>query len=98
MSTKIETGLNNKCEIIKKTETDSIKCSNCKKELLIVHQSKIFETPLYSIVVQCPFCNDKSYNYEIKGDVKWVVPERVKLVNTVTSEKDKIVTLQTIKG
>jgi hypothetical protein len=60
---------NLKTKIVRPDETDIIKCSNCNKELVQIHVTKLSSEAFYKMVVECPFCKDKSWEYDIKGRV-----------------------------
>jgi hypothetical protein len=55
--------------VIRPNETEFIKCSNCNKDLLQIVNKKISGETFYKMVVQCPFCGDKSWETEVKGKV-----------------------------
>ena len=73
--------LDNKCNIIDRKKTIDIKCSNnsCKKVLaILLHQNKE-DNVLYKLCIKCPFCNSKSYDFDVKGDISWIMGDGIKL-------------------
>lgn len=86
----------NKCEVINKKETTTIMCSNpsCKKELLIVHQENKNNIS-YRLRVECPFCLRRSYDFDVVGDLKWVVCKEVLIVDYIEDDKNNIVIVKT---
>ncbi len=98
MVTEIRGQMNNKCEIVPPGEVENIKCSGCNKTLLIVRHKRIFQDRMYSLVVECPFCMDKSFEYEVHGELAMIYPEGVKPLKQQENEKTKVITLPMVKG
>ena len=83
-------------EVINIRETDQIKCSNCNKQLLIIHGHKAGADLLYKLSVRCPFCGDKSFDFDVCGPMKYVPANGV--VITSFAEKDNKCVFTTTKG
>lgn len=83
-----------KSEVIKISQTESICCSNCNKKLLIVYV-KDFGEELYKLAVDCPFCGDKSFYYEVKGWFRYVPADGVTLINMDMDDKNNKVIFKT---
>ena len=62
-----ENSLEKKTKIVRPDETTYIKCSNCEKRLVCIAPHKLSDKVFYKLVVECPFCKDKSFEYDIKG-------------------------------
>lgn len=44
-------------------------CSNCNKRLLdIIKNENVFSSKMTILKIQCPFCNDYSFNQTIEGE------------------------------
>ena len=60
---------NNKCKVFQKKETNEIKCCNnsCKKVLahLLDQKNNDSTNVLYRLSIKCPFCNSKSYDFDV---------------------------------
>lgn len=97
---EIEVRLNNKSEVIKKSETTTINCSNpsCKKPLLIVYLKPDEKNRIdYNLRVQCPFCSRRSYDLHVKGDFKYVTIDGVTLTGIEEDNQTNTVTIKTQK-
>ena len=93
--------LDNKCEVINKKETITIECSNpaCKKTLLIVYHIPYQENNVkYKLRVNCPFCLRRSYDFEVKGDFKYVPCKDILLTNIKEVESENLVIWETQKA
>lgn len=67
--------------VINIKDCDIIKCSNCSKRLMIVPRHEHSEKLLYLLQVDCPYCGDHSYDYEVKGPLKYYFPDNIKFKN-----------------
>lgn len=86
--------------VINKKDTVEITCSNpaCKKPLLIIHHTPDEHKNIqYNLRVECPFCPRRSFDFEIKGDLKYVTVDGVLLIGIEEIEKDNIVIIKTKK-
>lgn len=97
--TPIKKYIGNKCRVITKKETEEIKCCNnsCKKTLAFLSESKTADEVLYRLVIKCPFCNGKSYDFDVHGNLSWVMPNNVKLTNVKEDEKNNRVIWETTR-
>lgn len=77
-------------QVINVKNTDQIKCSNCNKNLLFVHSHEKGESLLYKLCVMCPFCNDKSFDFNVYGPMKYVPAQNVQITK-FDSKNDKCV-------
>lgn len=70
-------------ELVKIDDCDKIKCSNCEKELMILPGHKHANTEvLFEVTVDCPFCNDKSFEFNVYGPLRTVPAKGVVITNT----------------
>lgn len=94
-----ENAIKEKSKVIQRDELSTIKCSNCNKPLLNYVIDKLFKENLYSIVVDCPFCKDKSFALEINGAFKYIplLDNTVRILDVETDEKTKTVRVRTTK-
>lgn len=97
--TPVKRYIGNKCKVIKKKETKEIKCCNnsCKKTLAFLVDSKPTEEVLYHLVIKCPFCGGKSYDFDVYGTLSWIMSDGVKFSNIKEDEKNCIVTWETTR-
>lgn len=89
--------------VINIKDTDSINCSNCNHSLMMVYcrempekQKAVLEknnAVLSRVQVGCPFCGDKSYDYEITGQFRYHPARDVKI--TGFEQKDDKVFFKT---
>jgi hypothetical protein len=79
-------------EIVTLDQTTNIKCSNCNKSLMIFYASgEKSEQPLFDLIVDCPFCKDRSFSHRIYNIMKYKMADGVAPGNTETIErKDNI--------
>lgn len=82
-----ECGIEHKTNIIRPNETTYIKCSNCSKNLICIAPHKLADKTFYKMVVECPFCGDKSFEYDVKGTVGVRPCEGVGLVDIKRDDK-----------
>lgn len=85
----------NQSKVIKLTETDLIKCSNCGKALMNVINEKYSSDILYSVIIDCPFCGDSSFQYEVNGLFRTHPCQGVVPINIETNEKTNVITFKT---
>lgn len=81
--------------VINIDECQNIKCSNCEKKLLILPSYLDSEEVLYKLVVDCPFCGDKSFELDIRGPLKYYPAENVKIKDFI--QKGNLVRFVTSK-
>lgn len=82
--------------VTKAENTKFIKCSNCSKQLMRISNQKIGPDLLFNLVVNCPFCKDKSFIEPIYGPLNYIPADKVKIKDTKT-DGNKI-TFLTCKG
>ncbi len=61
--------IKNKMKSVQPEDTNFIKCSNCEKKLAQIFEQSLSDKVFYKLVVECPFCKDKSFSRDIKGKV-----------------------------
>lgn len=69
-------------DVVTPDDTTVIKCSGCRKPLLILYEKEKSGTPLFKLRVDCQ-CGDSSFVKEIFGVMRFLPAEGVQL-------KDKI--------
>ena len=72
-----------KLTIVKNKNTEDIPCSNCGKVLMKVFEQDKDSSTLYKVVVNCPFCGDKSFEKEVHGIFRALPGEGVLLSDVV---------------
>ena len=82
-------------KVIKVNETQTIKCSNCEADLFRVAVKDAIGVDFYKVVVECPFCNDKSFQYKVEGLFRWIPLDKVVVTNMLTDDQLNVVTFQT---
>lgn len=92
MQTTHEIRLDNKCPIINVANTEVIRCSNpsCKKLLLRIKHTPISDSVLYKLIVECPYCHDKSYEFAVKGEFNYIVKDGLQIIK-VEENKDVVI-------
>jgi RNase P subunit RPR2 len=78
--------LENKSRIVRPNEVQTVKCSNCFKDLMTINVRKVSDDAFYNLVVGCPFCGDKSFALEIKGTLNAHPCNGVGMVDIFTTE------------
>jgi hypothetical protein len=91
--------IGNKCKVIHKKETKEIKCCNnsCKKTLAFLADSETTGEVLYHLVIKCPFCGGRSYDFDVHGTLAWVMPDDVKFSNIKEDDKNHRVIWETTR-
>lgn len=100
MHTEIgENRLNNKCKIVKKNDAKEICCCNpsCKKTLAFLIDSVKNEEVLYRLSIKCPFCNSKSYDFDVRGTLSWLMGEGVKIIDIIEDDKNNKIIWKTTR-
>ena len=82
-------------KVIKLNETQTIKCSNCNADLLRIAVKNTVGVENYKFVVECPFCDDKSFQYKVEGLFRWIPLDKVVVTNMLTDDQLNVVTFQT---
>lgn len=77
--------------VVKISDTDSIKCSNCNRQLMIVYCRPMTDERreqltknnalLSKVQAECAYCGDKSYQYEITGEFRYHPAQGIKIVD-----------------
>lgn len=94
MQVEIRENVDSKSRVVKRGEVEYLKCSNCNKNLLGVYCSGGADT-YFLICVDCPFCLDKSFDYEVKGMFHYVPVDNVQLLDIKTDDAKNRITIQT---
>ena len=92
MSQKIESTLS----IVKPEDTQFVKCSNCNKPLLRLLADKTGAEVLFTVVVDCVYCSDRSWATPIYGTLRYIPADGVQLKNVV-NEANNVVHFLTSK-
>lgn len=82
-------------EVVNIKDVDVVRCSNCEKHLMNIVPGNLNDEVLYTLQVTCPWCNDHSYDYAVRGPLKYHFVQGVKFKDSV--EKGKKLTFITSK-
>ena len=83
--------------LVTKDSITEIKCSNCRRNLLLLYEKEKSGTPLYKIKVECPWCvSETSFIKEIFGVMRSVPAEGVQLLDKI--EQNGITLFKTRKA
>lgn len=69
-------------DVVQPNDTTIIKCSDCKKSLMILYEKEKSGTPLFKIRVDCG-CGGSSFQKEIYGVMRFLPADGVQLKDKV---------------
>lgn len=72
--------------VVRPSDVETIKCSNCEKALAHINIMKLSKDSFYKVVIRCPFCGDKSFAKEINGKLNIHTANGVVLTNVERDE------------
>jgi len=91
MEINIEEKLNKHVNAIYGRDIDTIKCSNCKRELMFFTQQKYNKALKYSVKVKCCSCEDYSFIYEIFGQLSLLPCDGVQVIDLQQNDSSNTV-------